>query len=755
MDDFDLSDLPEEYIERDVSMEESSEGQLADTRRFFLSVNLPEEEEELDVSGHSSVDSAASLIDLIPKEAATAEMKRQLALFSLYRSKPAFVRQLSLSLRKTELLCAFATVSAFYWLAEQPLLKATALSCFLYSSPERRDVPHVLMWSLAAFDVLAWPTDWPPLVPPMPLWLDRHPSGRVLQRLVRVVRTRRGNSAAITVVLLSLLKALQLPVRLVLSCSPFTTASAKSVRADVARNFETWQRKLGRHSALLPKLPKLSYGPQPLWLQRYFWNGTPPAGPQPLLLSAAPVLYLEVYVGSRWTSFDVGTGAVMENGWTPLMDSNVVKLHYPLQSVGKPFSLWDVDSGDSDSEGSPASEAPAVVIPGVLTDKHTPQTLFCEKGGRFGDSFPEKAPLTSYEVQEEADRFSQCFTKYRKPPFVHFLAVARGDNGIYRDVTRRYAGSWQAVLKVRTGPLHLYIESLISLCSALFQVHDDRLDYARALDRLDEFALHQFSARDPLPTSASLMRSHHLYATEGLLKANEVIIPKEPVLGWFKGEPVYPRRNVWLARSPSQWRGQGRDVQKDQIPVFVRFRTLRGERQAVPYFVEWQTRPSDAVLDSSRWVNLVGKRPTPAGMTCLDEVDFPGLFSMEFLKRTPHRVAFKSFSFQKGRLNPVKSSVLLSNEHVELVKAQHAIFYDHLRRKLHAKYNDRMKALLKSLCRALVSRRGLIADRQLNSLSLESAKKRRRQETQDRLQGYMNEQEGEFKKIGIDPQSFQ
>lgn len=52
-----------------------------------------------------------------------------------------------------------------------------------------------------------------------------------------------------------------------------------------------------------------------------------------------------------------------------------------------------------------------------------------------------------------------------------------------------------------------------------------------------------------IPKSIKTLRYHPLYTCDSLIKQNQIIFPRRPILGYFKGEPVFYKKNVQTLKS--------------------------------------------------------------------------------------------------------------------------------------------------------------------------------------------------------------
>ncbi|ELQ74427.1 Nucleotide excision repair complex XPC-HR23B, subunit XPC/DPB11 [Trachipleistophora hominis] len=65
-----------------------------------------------------------------------------------------------------------------------------------------------------------------------------------------------------------------------------------------------------------------------------------------------------------------------------------------------------------------------------------------------------------------------------------------------------------------------------------------------------------------IPRSLKNMKYHPLYVIESIIKKNQIIFPKRPILGYFKGEPIFCRKNIQTLRSEKEWFKLGKKVVK-------------------------------------------------------------------------------------------------------------------------------------------------------------------------------------------------
>ena len=146
--------------------------------------------------------------------------------------------------------------------------------------------------------------------------------------------------------------------------------------------------------------------------------------------------------------------------------------------------------------------------------------------------------------------------------------VAFEDDGYARDVTRRYAKSYNA--KTRRERVEVtkggekWWRRAMEMYAKTYHLDRDQVEDA-------EFAAKE--AAEPLPKNVQDFKDHPYYALERHLKRQEVIHPKREVgkLGAGKSgssmklEPIYRRRDVHLVKSADSWYRMGREIKVGKI----------------------------------------------------------------------------------------------------------------------------------------------------------------------------------------------
>ncbi|KAJ3360631.1 hypothetical protein GGF32_008247 [Allomyces javanicus] len=181
----------------------------------------------------------------------------------------------------------------------------------------------------------------------------------------------------------------------------------------------------------------------------------------------------------------------------------------------------------------------------------------------------------------------------------------------------------------------------------------------------------------PFPTRLGDYKAHRLYALERHLKANEVVFPKEPVLGKIKGEPIYPRGNVRMALSKDAWlRQEGRQIKVLDGPEGVEpIKVTKTRGKDVELFGDWQTEPftppaisADGKIPRNKFdkVEVFHPAMVPTGTRYLL---LPGLKQVAKQLGIDCADALTGFEFRSGKAIPVTTGVIVPESAVEVLLA--------------------------------------------------------------------------------------
>ena len=148
--------------------------------------------------------------------------------------------------------------------------------------------------------------------------------------------------------------------------------------------------------------------------------------------------------------------------------------------------------------------------------------------------------------------------------------IAFEDDGVARDVTRRYAKAFNA--KTRRQRVESSTDGAAWLKKAmrLFRRRGPALDR----DQVEDAELAQKEAREGLPGNVLDFKDHPYYALERHLKRHEVLHPKREVGKVNAGtaakprmEAVYRRQDVVACRSSDKWYRLGREIKAGEQPL--------------------------------------------------------------------------------------------------------------------------------------------------------------------------------------------
>lgn len=118
-----------------------------------------------------------------------------------------------------------------------------------------------------------------------------------------------------------------------------------------------------------------------------------------------------------------------------------------------------------------------------------------------------------------------------------------------------------------------------------------------------------------IPSNISKIKIHPLYITEDCCRFNEAIYPKRPILGYFKGKPLYPRNNLIRLRTEGGWYLQGRSLKANDNGELKPFRIHKGKR----LFAEFQTKSIEVATLTGNPMDAFHPNFTPKDCVYIDE----------------------------------------------------------------------------------------------------------------------------------------
>jgi xeroderma pigmentosum group C-complementing protein len=162
-----------------------------------------------------------------------------------------------------------------------------------------------------------------------------------------------------------------------------------------------------------------------------------------------------------------------------------------------------------------------------------------------------------------------------EPPMTYDLnqmmyVVAFEENGVARDVTRRYAKAFNA--KTRRQRVESSGENGAKWLKAALRLFRRRQRLDR--DQVEDSELAQKEAREGLPSNVLDFKGHPYYALERHLRRHEVLHPRREAGKVNAGtaakprmEPVFRRQDVLSCKSADKWYRLGREVKQSEQPL--------------------------------------------------------------------------------------------------------------------------------------------------------------------------------------------
>ncbi|KAF8017175.1 hypothetical protein BT93_H2383 [Corymbia citriodora subsp. variegata] len=209
---------------------------------------------------------------------------------------------------------------------------------------------------------------------------------------------------------------------------------------------------------------------------------------------------------------------------------------------------------------------------------------------------------------------------------------------------------------------------------------------------LEDEELETRALREPLPTNQQAYRNHQLYAIERWLTKYQIIHPKDPLLGFCSGYPVYPRASVQTLKTKEKWLREGLQIKEDELPTKVLKRSRkvdRGKNRESDEFLEddsegniklygkWQTEPlqlppavNGIVPKNERsQVDVWSDKCLPPGTVHLR---LPRIFAVAKRLEIDYAPAMVGFEFRNGRAMPVFEGIVVCTEFKDVILEAYA-----------------------------------------------------------------------------------
>ncbi|KAJ1310087.1 hypothetical protein OPQ81_006835 [Rhizoctonia solani] len=261
--------------------------------------------------------------------------------------------------------------------------------------------------------------------------------------------------------------------------------------------------------------------------------------------------------------------------------------------------------------------------------------------------------------------------------------VAMEEDGYARDVTARYAknfGAHQARARARiaAGRKNGKTEWWDSVMRIL------KRPYALHRDDVEDAELSHQRALEGLPGSIGAFKDHPIYALERHLRRDEAIYPRTEI-AHFRGEPVFPRRNVLSLKPAEGWMRQGRILRQGMQPIKMakaRASTVRKKRELelrredegevmVGMYAEWQTelyKPPPVIngkIPTNDFGNIDLYVPTmlPEGAV---HIPHKGCVKVARKLGISFAEAVTGFEFRKRQATPIITGIVIAAENEQV-----------------------------------------------------------------------------------------
>ncbi|OII73048.1 Rad4-related protein [Cryptosporidium ubiquitum] len=201
--------------------------------------------------------------------------------------------------------------------------------------------------------------------------------------------------------------------------------------------------------------------------------------------------------------------------------------------------------------------------------------------------------LSLFQLQCKID-MSRTNIKYKINDNIGWWVISVNEHGYLKETTSRYVSDWSQVFQAQLkNSCKQKIDFLISTINSTSSKYSSRLIQ---LELLDDFELEKIiHENDVIPISKTSFKNHPKYAIISCLNSLEIVHPKEPIVGYFQGEPIYLRENVQTLKTRTQWDQEQREIKIDQQPIKIIFKKKNGNdslkgKIKLEYFAEFQTQ---------------------------------------------------------------------------------------------------------------------------------------------------------------------
>lgn len=270
----------------------------------------------------------------------------------------------------------------------------------------------------------------------------------------------------------------------------------------------------------------------------------------------------------------------------------------------------------------------------------------------------------------------QAVTCYRYATKPMAYVVGFDNDGWVRDVTQRYDPAWMTATRKCRVDAKWWAETLRPYQSPLVE-REKKEDLEFQAKHLDQ----------PLPTVIGTYKNHPLYALKRHLLKYEAIYPETAaIIGYCRGEAVYSRDCVQTLHSRDTWLKQGRVVRLGEVPykmVKGYSNRARRARLAEPQlqnqndlglFGKWQTeeyQPPVAVdgkVPRNEFGNVYLFLPRMMPVGCV-QLNLPNLNRVARKLGIDCVPAVTGFDFHKGYSHPITDGYIVCEEYKDVLLA--------------------------------------------------------------------------------------
>ncbi|XP_036907243.1 DNA repair protein complementing XP-C cells isoform X2 [Sturnira hondurensis] len=264
--------------------------------------------------------------------------------------------------------------------------------------------------------------------------------------------------------------------------------------------------------------------------------------------------------------------------------------------------------------------------------------------------------------------------RYATKPMTYVVGI--DNDGWVRDVTQRYDPAWMTVTRKCRVDAKWWAETLRPYQSLLVE-REKKEDLEFQAKHLDQ----------PLPCVIGTYKNHPLYALKRHLLKYEAIYPETAaIIGYCRGEAVYSRDCVHVLHSRDTWLKQGRVVRLGEVPykmVKGYSNRARRARLAEPQlqdqndlglFGRWQTeeyQPPVAVggkVPRNEFGNVYLFLPSMMPVGCV-QLNLPNLHRVARKLGIDCAQAITGFDFHRGYSYPVTDGYVVCEEYKDVLLA--------------------------------------------------------------------------------------